>query len=156
MYHLGVGCYFLGEDLRIDGLNFPGWFLHLRNVLLHNDLLFMIEEPLEKAPGWNAAAQDREKCHETREIATNVQTLMATSIEPRLRVLFQHRDPYSMLRVLKSHFAPKVRALKYDCLGEVFCTKMEENANIDCHLSNMHQMYRHLVDEFECEITNEI
>jgi hypothetical protein len=33
---------------------------------------------------------------------------------------------------------------------------MEENANIDCHLSNMHQIYRRLVDEFECEITNEI
>jgi hypothetical protein len=33
---------------------------------------------------------------------------------------------------------------------------MEENANIDCHLSNMQQIYRRLVDEFECEITNEI
>jgi hypothetical protein len=81
---------------------------------------------------------------------------MATFMEPRLRVLFQHHDPYSMLRALKSHFAPKVRALKYNCLGEFFCTKMEENANIDCHLSNMHQIYRRLVDEFECEITNEI
>jgi hypothetical protein len=88
MYHLGVGCYLLGEDLRIDGSNFPRWFVHLRNVLLHNDLLFMIEEPLEKAPRWNAAAQDHKKYHETREIATDVQTLMATSIEPCLRVLF--------------------------------------------------------------------
>jgi hypothetical protein len=43
MYHLGVNCYLLGEDLRIDGSNFPGWCLHLRNILLHNDLLFMIE-----------------------------------------------------------------------------------------------------------------
>jgi hypothetical protein len=81
---------------------------------------------------------------------------MATFMEPRLRVLFQHHDPYSMLRALKSHFAPKVRVLKYDCLGEFFSTKMEENANIDCHMSNMHWIYRCLVDQFECEITEEI
>jgi hypothetical protein len=156
MYHLGVGCYLLGEDLRLDGSNFLGWCLHLRNVLLHNDMLFMIEEPLDKAPSLNATAQDCEEYHETHEIATEVQTLMATSMEPHLRVLFQHRDLYLKLRALKSLFAPKVRALKYDCLSKFFSTKMEENANIDSHLSNMHQIYRRLVDEFECEITDEI
>jgi hypothetical protein len=128
----------------------------LRNILLHNDLLFMIEEPLAKEPRWHATAQDRDEYHKTREIATEVKTLMATSMEPRLRVLFQHRDPYSMFRALKHLFAPKVRALKYDCLNEFFNTKMEENASIDSHLSNMHRIYRRLVDEFECEITDEI
>jgi hypothetical protein len=77
MYHLGVGCWLLGEDLKIDGSNFPGWCLHLRNVLLHNDLLFMIEEPLAKEFGWHATAQDRDEYRETREIATKVKTLMA-------------------------------------------------------------------------------
>jgi hypothetical protein len=43
MNHHGVGCWLLREDLKIDGSNFPGWCLRLRNVLLHNDLLFMIE-----------------------------------------------------------------------------------------------------------------
>jgi hypothetical protein len=62
--------------------------LRLRNVLLHNDLLFMITEPLAKAPGWNATAQDHEEYRETHEIAVEVQTLMPTSMEPRLRVLF--------------------------------------------------------------------
>jgi hypothetical protein len=33
---------------------------------------------------------------------------------------------------------------------------MEENTNIDSHMSNMHRINRRLVDEFECEITNEI
>jgi hypothetical protein len=33
---------------------------------------------------------------------------------------------------------------------------MEENANIDSHLSNMHRIYRRLVDAFEFEITDEI
>jgi hypothetical protein len=32
MYHLVVGYYLLGDDLRIDGSNFPGWHLSLRNV----------------------------------------------------------------------------------------------------------------------------
>jgi hypothetical protein len=33
---------------------------------------------------------------------------------------------------------------------------MEENTDIDSHLSNMHRIYRRLVDEFKCEITDEI
>jgi DNA modification methylase len=119
-------------------------------------LLFMIEEPLAKEHGWYATPRDRDEYRKTREIATEVKTLMATSIEPCQRVLFQHRDLYSMLRALKSLFTPKVRALKYDCLNEFFNTKMEENTNIDYHLSNMHRIYRRLVEEFECEITDEI
>jgi hypothetical protein len=58
-------------------------------------------------------------------------------------------------RTIKSLFAPKVRVLKYDCLNEFFNTKMEENTYVDSHMSNMHRIYRRLVDEFECEITNE-
>jgi hypothetical protein len=117
---------------------------------MHNDLLFMIRDPLAEAPSPNATAQDREEYHETREIAIEVQTLMSTSMEPRLRVFFQHRDPYSMLNALKSLFASRVY------LGEFFNTKMEENTCIDSHLSNMHRIYRRLVDEFEYEITDDI
>jgi hypothetical protein len=131
MYHLGVGCWLLGEDLKIDGSDFPRWCLHLRNVFLHNYLLFMIEKPLAKEPGWYASVQDRDEYHETCEIATEVKTLMATSMEPRLKVFFQHRDPYLMFRALKHLFAPKVRALKYGFLNEFVNTKMEENMNID-------------------------
>jgi hypothetical protein len=61
-----------------------------------------------------------------------------------------------MLKALKSLFAPKVRAHKYGCMNEFFNTKMEENTCIDCHMSNMHRMYRRLVYEFEYEITNDI
>jgi hypothetical protein len=129
--------------------------MHLRNVLLHNDL-FMIMEPLAEAPGWNATAQDREEYRETREIAAEVQTLMSTSMEPRLSVLFQHHDPYSMLKALKSLFAPKVSAQKYGCMYEFFNTTVEEKTSIDSHLSNMHRIYRRLVDEFEYEITDDI
>jgi hypothetical protein len=128
--------------------------LHLRNILVHNNLLFIIEEPLAKAHGWNVTTQDRDEYREIREIAVEVQTLMSISMEPRLRVLFRHRDLYSMLKALKSIFAPKVRAQKYDCMNEFFNTKMEENTNIDCHLSNMHRIYRCLINEFEYEITN--
>jgi hypothetical protein len=88
MNHLGVGRWLLGEDLKTDGSNFPTWCLRLRNILLHNDLLFMIEEPLDKEPGWYATAQDRDEYRETREIAIEVKTLMASSMEPRIRVLF--------------------------------------------------------------------
>jgi hypothetical protein len=91
--------------LDLKNHTIPDGTLHLRNVLLHNDLLFMIREPLDEAPGPNATAQDREEYCEAREIAW-----ISTSMEPRLRVLFQHHDPYLMLKALKSLFAPKVRA----------------------------------------------
>jgi hypothetical protein len=55
---------------------------------MHNDLLFMIKEPLDKEPGWHATTQDRDEYRETREIAIEVKTLMDTSMEPRVRVLF--------------------------------------------------------------------
>jgi hypothetical protein len=61
-----------------------------------------------------------------------------------------------MFKALKSLFASKFRVLKYDCLNEFFNTKMEENMNVDSHLCNMHRIYRRMVDEFECEITDEI
>jgi hypothetical protein len=59
-----------------------------------------------------------------------------------------------MLKALKRLFAPKVR--EYGCMYEFFNTKMEENTSIDCHLSNMHRIYRRLVDEFEYEVTDDI
>jgi hypothetical protein len=62
----------------------------------------MIEEPLANEPEWHATAQDRDEYRETHEIAIEVKTLMATSMEPRLRVIFHHRDPYSMFRALKT------------------------------------------------------
>jgi hypothetical protein len=61
-----------------------------------------------------------------------------------------------MLKALKSLFARKVRAQKYGFMYEFFNTKMKKNTSIDCHLSNMHRIYRRLVDEFEYEITNDI
>jgi hypothetical protein len=115
----------------------------------------MIEELVAKEPGWHATTQDRNVYCETHEIAAEVKTLMANSMEPHLRVLFQHRDPFLMFRALKHLFAPKVRALKYGYLNEFFNAKMEENINIDSQLSNMHRIYRRLIDEFVCEITNE-
>jgi hypothetical protein len=61
-----------------------------------------------------------------------------------------------MLKALKSLFAPKVRAQKYDYMKEFSNTKMEENTCNDSHLSNMHRIYRCLVDKFEYEITDDI
>jgi hypothetical protein len=118
MYHLEVGCFLLGEDLKIDGSNFPRWYQRLRSVLLNNDLLYMIKEPLAEAPGPNATAQDLDEYCEARDIAIKVGTLMSSSMEPCLKEYYQHHDPYSMINALRSHFAPQVRKQKYDCLNE--------------------------------------
>jgi hypothetical protein len=85
MYHLKVGCFLLGDNLKFDGSNFPRWYQCLTNVLLNNDLLYVIKEPLDEAPGLNASAQDREEYHEARDIVIRVQSLMLSSMEPRLK-----------------------------------------------------------------------
>jgi hypothetical protein len=91
-----------------------------------------------------------------RDIAIEVPSLMLSSMEPCLKACYQHRDPYSMINALRNHFAPKVKKQKYDYLNEVFTTKMEENTCIKSHLSNMHRIYRRLVDEFEYEMNDYI
>jgi hypothetical protein len=97
---------------------------------MHNDLLYMIKEPLVEAPGPNATAQDHDEYCEARDIAIKVQTLMSTFVEPRLKAYYQHCDMYSMINVLWSHFDPEVRKQKYECLNKFFTTKMEENTNV--------------------------
>jgi hypothetical protein len=128
----------------------------VRNVLLHNDLLYVIEEPLAGAPDPNATAQDRDEYREARDIAIEVHTLMYASMEPRLRAYYQHRDPYSMINALRGLFAPQVRKQKFDCLNEFLTTKMEENMCIKSHLTNMHRLYSCLNDELEYEMTDDI
>jgi hypothetical protein len=116
----------------------------------------VIKEPLDEAPGLNATAQDREEYCEARDIVIRVQTLMLSSTEHHLKAHYEHRDPYSMINALRSHFAPQVRKQEYDCLNEFFTTKMDENTFIKSHLSNMHMIYRRLVDEFDYEMTDDI
>jgi hypothetical protein len=128
----------------------------VRNVLLHNDLLYVIEEPLAGAPGPNATTQDHNEYREAHDIAIEVQTLMSSSMEPCLKAYYQHRDPYSMINTLRGLFAPQVRKQKFDCLNEFFTTKMEENTCIESHLNNMHRLYRHLIDELDYVMTNDI
>jgi hypothetical protein len=156
MYRLEVGCFLLGDNLKVNGSNFPRWYQRLRNVLLHNDLLYVIKEPLDEAPGLNATAQDREEYREARDIVIRVQTLMLSSMEPCLKAYYEHRDSYLMIDALRSHFAHQVRKQEYDCLNEFFTTKMEENTCIKSHLSNMHMIYRRLVNKLKYEMNDDI
>jgi hypothetical protein len=97
----------------------------------------MIREPIAKAPGPNATAQDREEYREARDTTIIAQTLMESSMESSLKTCCQHHDLYTMINALKNHFAPQVRKQKYDCVNEFFTTKMKENTCIKSHVSNM-------------------
>jgi hypothetical protein len=123
---------------------------------MQNGLLHVIEEPLAAAPGPNATAQDRNEYREARDIAIEVQILMSTSMEPRLRALYQHHDLYSMLNALKGVFAPQLRIQRFDCLNEFLTTNMEENTCIESHPTDMHRLYRRLTDELKYEMTDDI
>jgi hypothetical protein len=125
-------------------------------LLIQNDFLYVIEEPLVNAPGPNASAQDRHKYREARDIAIEVQTLMASYMEPHLKAYYQNRDPFAMISALQTLFAPQVRNLSYECLNEFISTKMEENTYFGSHLTNMHRVYRRVNDMLNYLITNEL
>jgi hypothetical protein len=88
MHNFDFSSFLWEEDLKFDGSNFPSWHRHVRNFIMQNDLLCVIEEPLAGASIPNATAQDRDEYRKARDIAIEVQTLMSTTMEPHLRAYY--------------------------------------------------------------------
>ena len=47
---IDYGSFLPEEQLKSDGSNFPDWYQLLRTVLMQNDLLYVIQEPLGDPP----------------------------------------------------------------------------------------------------------
>jgi hypothetical protein len=125
-------------------------------VLIQNDLLHVVEEPLVEAPRPYATAQDRDEYRKARDISIEVQTLMVGSMEPHLKAYYHNHNPFVIINAFQALFAPQVRKLSFECMNEFLTTKMEENTCLRSHLNNMHRLYRHLIDKLNYLMTNEL
>jgi hypothetical protein len=56
MHHFDFSSFLWEEDLKFDGSNFPSCHQRVTNLIMQNDLLYVIEEPLAGASGPDATA----------------------------------------------------------------------------------------------------
>lgn len=61
------------EELKADGSNFIDWYQLLRDVLVSNDLLYMIREPLGDGSGDSASEDDGDDYRTRRDLFIIVQ-----------------------------------------------------------------------------------
>lgn len=155
-YEFNYGCFKTIEPLKRDGSNFPHWHQCLRDVLLKNDMIHVIESPLENPPGSDSTAQDRDDYQESRDHADLVKEMMLSSMEPHLRERWQYFDPYEMYLVLRVFFAPQMRMMAFECLKEFFSIKMKENDSIYNHVMKMYGLWRHLAYHLNSVITDKV
>ena len=137
------------EELKSDGSNFIDWYQCLRGVLLQNDLLYVIEEPLGDAPGDSVNVDDYDEYRDHHENCIAVQVMMLNSMVAGMRGRYQNTYPFEMVDELKTLFAPQVKLMKYECLNEFLSTKMEENTCLESHLANLHRIHRRLTGDLD-------
>jgi hypothetical protein len=90
---------------------FVGIYQCLRNS---NDLLYMIQQPLEDALGDFTVNNDNGDYRDRREISIEVQSTMLHTMESELRECFSNINAYVMLVELKALFTMQVRIMKYE------------------------------------------
>ena len=152
--NIDYGSFLRDEELKSDGSNFIDWYQRLRGVLLQNDLLYIIEEPLGDAPDYSASEDDRDEYYGRRDSAIAVQVMMLNTMVAGMRGRYQNTYPFEMVDELKTLFAPQVRLMKFECLNEFLSTKMEENTCLESHLANLHRIHRRLTGDLDYWMTD--
>ncbi|KAM0931168.1 hypothetical protein ACQ4PT_000508 [Festuca glaucescens] len=143
-------CSFVhNEELKVDGSNFIDWCQRLRDVLISNDLLYVIEEPLGDEPKDSTSEDDKDDYRTRRDLFIVVKCDMLHSMVYELRVWFDNTNAYDMVDALNALFISLVRVMKYECLDEFLSTKMEENTCLESHLANMHRIHGRLVHDWD-------
>ena len=151
---IDFGSFLRDEELKTDGSNFIDWYQRLRGILISNDLLYVIQEPLGDEPG-DSASEDDDDYRNRRDISITVQCAMLYSMEYELRSCFSNTNAYEMVDELKALFAPQVRVMKYEYLDKFLSTKMEENTCLESHLATMHGIHGRLVTDLDYWMTDE-
>lgn len=142
------------EELRADGSNFSDWYQHLRDVLVSNDLLYLIREPLGDKSDESTSEDDKDDFRTRRDLFIIVQCAMLYSVDSVLRVRIWNTNAYDMVDGLKALIIEQVRIIKYECLDKFLSTKMEENTSLESHLANMHRIHGCLVHDLDYWMTD--
>jgi hypothetical protein len=154
--HINFTSLFEGGPLKPDGSNFIDWYERIRSSLKRSSAFFTIIEPLglesddDVDEGKDDAFRDRRDCY------TLVEATILISIVPEMRDWFYTTESNSMIGDLKHHFTPQVQLMIYDNLDEFHALKMEEHTSVDLHLAKMHRIHKHLILEFDHEISDHL
>ena len=152
--NIDYGSFLRDEELKSDGSNFIDWYQRLRGVLLQNDLLYIIEEPLGDAPDNSASEDDHDEYRDRCDSTIAVQCMMRFSMVAGMRGRFVNTNPYEMVDELKTLFAPQVRLMKYEYLEKFLSTKMEEKTCLVSHLKIMHDLHARLTGDLDYWMTD--
>ena len=158
-YHnldIDFGSFLRNEELKFDGSNFIDWYQRLRDTLISNDLLYVIQEPLGDEPRDSASENDNGDYRDRRDISIAVQNTMLHTMESELRVRFSNTNAYEMVDELKALFASQVRVMKCEYLDKFLSMKMEENTCLESHLATMHRIHGCLTTDLDYWMTDEI
>ena len=132
-----------------DGSNFIYWYNKLRETLMHNNILYVIEEGLGDEPDDSASEEEDEEFHQRRDIFIEVQSIMVISLAPELKVQFQHMEPYDMIDSIKAHFIDEIKYEQYKQLRKFHSLQMEEHTCLETHLKKMYDIYLKLTNVYD-------
>ena len=144
------------SHLERDGSNFRHWHRSLRDVLLKNNMLYVIEKSLRFSPGPGSTAQDRDDYQEESDHCTLVREMMLSAVEPHLQERLKHFNAYEMYFVITSFFRSQVRMMAFECKKEFYSMKMEESGNIYNHVMKMYGLWKCLITELRGSLGDEI
>jgi hypothetical protein len=140
------------ELLKPDGSNFIDWYQCLRSLLKQSNAFFTIIEPLGLGPDDDADEVEEDAFRDRWDYYTLAESIILSSMEPKMRDWFYTTESNLMIKDLKRHFESQVRLMVYDHLNEFYSFKMEEHKIVGLHLAKMHVIHRHLILEFDHEI----
>ena len=113
------------SSLLAGGSNFIKWYNKLRETLIHNNILYVIEQGLGERPDDSDSEEEDDEFRQHRDIFIEVQPVMTISLVPELKEQFQHMEPYDMIDSIKAHFIDEIKYEQYRQLRKFHSFHME-------------------------------
>jgi hypothetical protein len=108
----------------------------MRIILNSNELLYLMQEPLEDASGDFTIKNDNGDYRDHGGNSIQVQQVLHTT-KSELRERSSNTNAYVMLVDLEALFASQVRIMKYEYLDKFLSIKLKENIYLKSHLATM-------------------
>ena len=142
------------STLEADGSNFIKWYKRFRNILIHNNILYVLEEALGERPDDSASEEEEDEFHSRRDIFIEVEITMTVCLTPELKELFRHKEPYVMIDAIKTHVKDELRHEQFRQLREFRTIHMEEHTCLKTHLKRLYDIYFKLTNVFDYRMAN--
>ncbi|GJS81204.1 hypothetical protein Tco_0747745 [Tanacetum coccineum] len=131
------------EKQKLTGLNFMDWYRNLRIVLLVEDKLPYLEQPiptLPVPPAGQATPLDVLATHQAwLKASKEIAGLMLMTMDPEIQKTLEHLGAYDMLKELETFYIDKL-----ECLGHA----MTQNLAVSLILVSLRKEYDGFVQNY--------